>query len=295
MKFITALFTLLFSFNTAATLPPHVLHQDIAIDHPQGAPLSLDLYIPSKKPLAAARPLLIWIHGGAWKRGSKDQLPTKNPLLLKRVLDQGYALAAVNYRLSGEAVFPAPVIDINAALNHLQTLSSQYHLASQDIIVMGRSAGGHLASLIGALNRDKSVTFYGQANYNVLAVVSFFGPTDLLALGKKGNKIVSERSSVARFLGTLPTDNPELARQASPVHYISKQSPPYLLMHGDQDKRVPLAQSERLKAKLDQAGIDNTLLIEYGVGHSAAIFDSPAYVDQVIAFVQRYLPLSVTK
>lgn len=291
MKYLAVLFSLLLSFSTAA-LPPHVLHKDMMVKHDHHHSLSLDLYIPSDQRTDSARPTVIWIHGGAWKRGSKDQLPSKNPQLLNSVLEQGYALAAVNYRLSGEASFPAPLIDINASINHLHTLASDYHLATDNVIVMGRSAGGHLANLLGAVNRDKSVDFYGQANYNVVGVVSFFGPTDILALGKKGNKIVSERSSVAKFLGAIPSDNPTLARQASPVHYISSASPAYLLMHGAQDKRVPVTQSQQLKSKLDDAGVENTLLIEPDVGHSAAIFDSPAYVEQVMAFLQRHLPTS---
>ena len=254
--------------------------------------IKLDIYLP-KTNQQTKHPLLVWVHGGAWKRGSKDAIPSKNPLLLHSVLQAGYALASVDYRLSGEASFPAPVQDVNDAINFLHQHAEDYNLKADELVMMGRSAGGHLAGFIGATNAayDK-VDFYTQPNYKVKAVVSFFGPTDLLAMGTKGGKKVGPRSSVSMFLGSAPTDNPELAKQASSTSYINANSPAYIQLHGDEDKRVPLSQSEALKALLDQYDVDNELYVEKGVGHSARIFDSEKYVPTVMAFLKKHFPVN---
>ena len=254
--------------------------------------IKLDIYLPTIK-TDQKHPLLVWVHGGAWKRGSKDAIPNKNPLLLNSVLKEGYALVSVDYRLSGEASFPSPVQDINDAINFIHKHADNYNLKADQLVMMGRSAGGHLAGFIGATNAAyEKVDFYAQPNYKVKAVVSFFGPTDLLAMGTKGGKKVGPRSSVSMFLGSAPTDNPELAKQASSTSYINAESPAYIQLHGDQDKRVPLSQSESLKALLDEYGVDNELYVEQGVGHSARIFDSEKYVPTVMAFLKKHFPVN---
>lgn len=252
--------------------------------------IRLDLYTPS----AAANtqyPLLVWVHGGAWKRGSKDAIPEKNPLLLQSVLNEGYALASVDYRLSGEANFPKPVQDINDALNYLHDNAEKLGIKADNLVMMGRSAGGHLAGFIGATNSAyNQVDFYDPPKYKVSAVVSFFGPTDLLELGNKGGKKTSNQSSVSRFLGDIPSNIPEIAKQASTTTYVNESTPPYIQLHGTLDKRVPLSQSEILKAKLDEYRVPNQLFIEEGVGHSAPVFDTDKYVPHVISFLSEHFP-----
>ncbi|MEZ9059901.1 alpha/beta hydrolase fold domain-containing protein [Vibrio pelagius] len=252
--------------------------------------IKLDLYTPSAE-ATTQYPLLVWVHGGAWKRGSKDAIPEKNPLLLQSVLNEGYALASVDYRLSGEANFPQPVQDINDALNYLHDNAEKLGINADNLVMMGRSAGGHLAGFIGATNSAyNQVDFYEPPKYKVSAVVSFFGPTDLLELGNKGGKKTSKKSSVSRFLGDIPSNIPELAKQASTTSYVNKNTPPYIQLHGTLDKRVPLSQSEILKAKLDEHGVINQLYIEEGVGHSAPVFDTEKYVPHVLDFLNTHFP-----
>lgn len=263
--------------------------KDIVYKTLDGRTLMLDLYKP-KQMAEQPYPLLVWVHGGAWKRGSKDAIPTKNPLLLRSMMQKGYALASIDYQLSGEATFPAAIVDINDALNYLHDHAEQFNVAADNVVMMGRSAGGHLAGLIGVTNSQDNLSLYRQPRYQVSAVVSFFGPTDLLALGYKGGKAVSDKSSVSRFLGNTPSEIPEIAKQASTTTYVNEKTPPFIQLHGTLDKRVPLAQSEQLKAKLDTFGVENQLWIEEGVGHSAPVFDTEKYVPHVVTFVQRYLP-----
>nr|WP_087024266.1 alpha/beta hydrolase [Thaumasiovibrio subtropicus] len=280
----------LLSLSSANANQRYHVEKDIVFKTVGEREIKLDLYTP----LAvsdAPYPLLVWVHGGAWKRGSKGAIPEKNPRLLESVLNEGYALASIDYRLSGEANFPAPVQDINDALNFLNEHAESYHLQAETLVMMGRSAGGHLAGLVGATNSAYTdVNFYATPQYKVAAVVSFFGPTDLLALGFKGNQVVSERSSVARFLGGIPSDIPEVAKQASTTSYINANTPPYIQFHGTLDKRVPLSQSEALKQQLDQYQVENLLFIEEGVGHSAPVFDTNKYVSHVIQFLSTHYP-----
>jgi len=291
MTLLSAILLSIFTVNVQAnTLESAVVDKDIVFKTVKGREIKLDLYKPkvhSEQPY----PLLVWVHGGAWKRGSKDAIPTKNPLLLQSVIEKGYALASVDYRLSGEAIFPAPVQDINDAINFLHDHAKQYHIAADNVVMMGRSAGGHLAGLIGTTNAHGDISFYVKPKYQVKAVVSFFGPTDLLALGTKGGKSASKKSSVSRFLGDTPSAIPEIAKQASSTTYVNDETPPFIQLHGTIDKRVPLSQSELLKAKLDGNNIENQLWIEEGVGHSAPIFDSQKYVPHVMAFLNKHFPV----
>ncbi|EKO3390369.1 alpha/beta hydrolase [Vibrio fluvialis] len=252
--------------------------------------IKLDLYTPAVES-NTRYPLLVWVHGGAWKRGSKDAIPEKNPLLLQSVLNEGYALASVDYRLSGEAIFPQPVQDINDALNYLYDNAEKLGIKADNLVMMGRSAGGHLAGFIGATNSAyNQVDFYDPPKYKVSAVVSFFGPTDLLELSSKGGEKASKKSSVSRFLGDVPYNIPELAKKASTTSYVNENTPPYIQLHGTLDKRVPLSQSEILKAKLDEYGVTNQLFIEEGVGHSAPVFDTEKYVTHVLDFLNKHFP-----
>ncbi|KII76123.1 alpha/beta hydrolase [Vibrio renipiscarius] len=297
MKKITKLLMLSFVGLSAANANAnanavYTVEKDILFKTVKARTIKLDLYLPKTEAKVDGKyPLLVWVHGGAWKRGTKDDIPTKNPLLLNSVLSEGYALAAVDYRLSGEATFPKPVADINDAINYLHDHANKYNLAADNVVMMGRSAGGHLAGLVGASNTHGDISFYSEPKYRVAGVVSFFGPTDLLELGNKGNRPTSKKSSVSRFLGDIPSEVPELAAQASTTSYINSDAPPYIQFHGTVDKRVPLAQSQILKQTLDKYGIENQLFIEEGVGHSAPIFDTDKYVPYVIAFLKRHYPI----
>ncbi|HDZ9241075.1 TPA: alpha/beta hydrolase [Vibrio cholerae] len=288
-RFLVSLCISLLGMSNTYANDNYMVTKDITFKTVDGRVLKLDLYKP-KAERTQPYPLLIWVHGGAWKRGSKDDIPTKNPLLLSSVLQQGYALAAVDYRLSGEATFPAPVQDINDAVNFLHDNSLQFHIKADKVVMMGRSAGGHLAGLMGTTNTHGNLTFYAKPKYQVKAVVSFFGPTDLLALANKGGKETSKQSSVSRFLGDTPSAIPHIAKQASSTSYVNERTPPFIQLHGTVDKQVPLEQSQLLKAKLDEYGINNQLWIEQNVGHSDPIFDSEKYVPHVITFIKEHFP-----
>ena len=233
-----------------------------------GTSRTLDLFLPaSAKPL----PLVVWIHGGAWKAGSKDFCPG---IFLT---GHGFALASLNYRLSQEAIFPAQLDDCRAALRFLRANAQKYHLDADHIGVWGGSAGGHLVALLGTTGGD---------SHKVQCVVDWYGPTDLTPDGPAhGNKI----DVITQLLGGTVQEKPALARQASPLYQVSSNSAPFLIVQGDADHTVNPEHSQRLHAALQKAGVESTLNILPGAGHGGPQFTSAENRAQLEAFFRKHL------
>lgn len=236
----------------------------------------LDLYLPEKadRPL----PLIVWVHGGGWQGGDKAGCPAV------RFATNGYAVAAINYRFSQHAIFPAQIHDCKAAIRWLRANAGQYRLDPEHSAAWGGSAGGHLVALLGTTAHVKEFEGPGgnaDQSSRVQAVVDWFGPTDFLTVGAKETR--------TRLLGGNPQQHPEKAVQASPMTYVSKDAAPFLIMHGDQDKTVPLAQSEVFAAALKQAGAEATLVVIRGGGHGGAKFTSPETLKQIESFLAKHL------
>ncbi|MGD0898188.1 MAG: alpha/beta hydrolase [Thermoguttaceae bacterium] len=227
----------------------------------------LDLYLPEK---AEARlPLVVWIHGGAWWGGSKEGCPAVF------LAANGYAVASINYRLSQHAVFPAQIEDCKAAIRWLRANAAKYHLDPDHVGVWGASAGGHLAAMLGATGNVKELEGSGgnlDQSSRVQCVVDWFGPSDMARMGRQADK---PDTPVARLIGGPVQENLEKARKASPLSYVGKDSAPFLIMHGDKDDVVPLAQSEVLAEALKKAGVEVNLVIVKGNGHGGPGFNSP--------------------
>ncbi len=208
-------------------------------------PLELDLYLPETGEPA---PVIVHVHGGGWRRGSRRHpLPALGAGFYERLAAAGFAVAAIDYRLSGEARFPAAVEDVTAAVGWVRDNAGAYELDASRVFLWGDSAGGHLA-LQSALTGSK-----------VQAVVAWFPITDLAGLPSDitdagGSPDRGPDSREALFLGAPASSVPELARQASPVTHASASAPPVLLLHGAADDMVPAAQSVRLAEALRAAG-----------------------------------------
>jgi acetyl esterase/lipase len=234
---------------------------------------TLDLYIPSKATDNGKPPhLIVWVHGGGWKSGDKNMGPFF-PLLLN-----GFAVASINYRLAREATFPAQIFDCKAAVRWLRANGTEYGLDTSKIGAWGGSAGGHLVALLGTSNGVESLEGdQGNLKFssNVDAVCDWYGPADLVSILEQaqqinnGNPIPPAHGPVYSLLGGF---DPAKAKAASPITYVSKNAPPFLIIHGDQDKVVPLAQSQELEKALKQAGAEVTLQVVPGAGHGGAGF-----------------------
>ncbi|TWT80758.1 Carboxylesterase NlhH [Planctomycetes bacterium CA13] len=266
------------------------IHRDIPYTNSGHERHTLDLYLPAGDENAGSRPLVVWIHGGGWWKGSKDSIVKQS-----FVLREGFALASINYRLSSDAIFPAQIHDCKAAIRFLRKNAEQYNIDSNRIGVWGSSAGGHLVALLGTsgdvaeLEGDLGET---GVSSRVQAVCDWFGPTDFLKRNNRSNNPTLKNRDISKhplpmLLGGLIQDRQDEARAASPVSYISADDPPFLIMHGDSDLLVKLEQSTRFHHRLRDTGIPSTLIIYPGHGHS--FFKEPEQHQQVIDFFSKHL------
>lgn len=256
--------------------------RDLVYSEPEGALLALDLYLPVAKP-EAPLPVVVWIHGGGWLKGSKDRC--KADFLATR----GFAVASIAYRLTDVAQWPSQIEDCYSAIRWLRKNANTYGLDAEHIGVFGSSAGGHLASLVGTRPAGKEST-----DAKVQAVCNWFGPADLLTMPPN---VVSEdrsyeqvaSSNGAKLLGAPIPEVPELAKDASALYQVTPDDPPFLIMHGSDDPGVPLDQSILLHQALKEAGVDAELYIVEGAGHGGPEFTSPEVQGKVIEFFTRTL------
>lgn len=240
---------------------------------------TLDLLIPATGS-GDKIPVVVWIHGGAWEGG--DKRPAPAPDLVQR----GIAVAAINYRLSGEAPFPAQIHDCKAAVRFLRANAERYNLDANKIGVWGMSAGGHLAALLGTTGGEKSLE--GDAgntdqSSKVQAVCDWCGITDIDKISKKN---WTKDSTFYKLFGGAREKNLEKIKIASPVVHVTSDDPPFLIMHGDADKTVSILQSEALKQALDAAGVRCDFEI---VKNGQHFFFEPNELKRVASFFESQL------
>lgn len=261
--------------------------------------LKLDLMIPTGA--TAPSPVVVWVHGGGWSGGTRAM-----PSRVANLCPRGYAVASIDYRLSGTAKWPAQVQDCKGALRFLRGQAATYNLDPDRFGVWGSSAGGHLVAFLGTSGGQGTVRF-GNASVDlegttggnldrssrVQAVVDWYGPTDLLQMRFYPSGIAHEdpSSPESQLLATgvaLP-DLPELAATANPISFLSPDDPPFLLMHGTVDNTVPFHQSELLHRALVTRGLRSTFVPILGAGHGGGDFDASATIQTVNDFLDANL------
>ena len=253
----------------AACLPgvpstAHSVLRDLEYASVDGIALKLDLYLPDPRP-AHPVPLVLWVHGGAWRAGSKDG--TYAP----EVLGESYAVASIDYRLSQTALFPAQIHDVKAAVRFLRAHAGRFGLDPDRFGAWGSSAGGHLVALLGVTCGDADLegTVGGHLDPSscVQAVCDFFGPTDLPALLGQRGADTRRPMPEDHLLGGSLEELPDLAALASPITHVDASDPPFLILHGGDDPTVPVEQSIAFDEALRAAGVDTTLIVIDGAGH----------------------------
>jgi acetyl esterase/lipase len=250
----------------------------------------LDLYLPNKPASEKPLPVVVWIHGGAWLGGNKS---SGREMLLPLVASGNYAGVSVAYRLSNEATWPAQIHDCKAAIRWIRANARKYHLDPQRIGVWGASAGGHLVAMLGTSGGVKELEGtlgkHLDQDSRVTCVVDYFGPTDMLTIGKYPSQMKHDApdSPEAKLLGGPITKMKEAARSASPTSFVSKDDPPFLIVHGDKDPLVPHNQSERLAEALRKVGVPVTLITVQGGGHGG--FRSQELIRRVYRFFDKHL------
>jgi len=258
---------------------------------------TMDIYLPNEGP--GPFPLIVHIHGGAFKMGDKadGQL---TPVL--EALKRGYAIASINYRLSGEAIFPAQIYDVKAAIRFLRANAKNYQLNPAKMAAWGGSAGGHLAAMAGTTGAVPELEDLGMGNAKesseVEAVVDWFGPINFNTMdlqfkaSGKGRADHDEANSPESLLvGKKISEAPDLVAKASPATYITKEDPPFFVQHGTADPLVPFEQSveftKMLTAKLGKKKVQFIPL--EGAKHGGPAFGAPENLEKVFAFLDKWL------
>ena len=225
------------------------------------AELKLDLAVPKEGD--GPFPVVVCIHGGAWRGGKRQDLTQTLDVLAGR----GYVAAAIGYRLVPAAKFPAQIEDCKAAVRWLRANAKKYKIDAERIGAVGFSAGAHLACLLGVTDKDDGLEGNGgnaEQSSRVQAVVSFFGPTDL---NTKDWAEEIETGILVPFVGASYADKPELYRKLSPINYVTKDAPPFLFFHGTEDKLVGIRHSRSLAAKLKSVGVPAKVVEMEGEAH----------------------------
>jgi acetyl esterase/lipase len=244
--------------------------------------LKLDLHLAHGK---VRSPLIVWVHGGAWRSGSKLAVPITN------LLADSYAIASVDYRLSPEAKFPAQIHDIKAAIRHLRAHGDTLRIPTKHIVIAGDSAGAHLAALVGVSNGHPDLEGTVGTNLtqrsDVQGIISFYGGANLTTILSQSTPhgLNVRVPALKLLLGDLPTNAPALARLASPVFHVDRDDPPILLLHGDQDLQMPVNQSLELFGVYRRAKASAQLEIVLGAAHGGPMF----YDVERMAIVRRFL------
>ena len=250
----------------------------------------LDLFLPEKATNAV--PLIIWIHGGAWLGGSKSECPP----LRQGFVQRGYAVASLDYRLSGDAIFPAQIEDCKAAVRWLRAHAKEFGIDPGRFGAWGSSAGGHLVALLGTSGDEKAFDVGANLGVSsrVQAVCDYYGPSDLTRMDAKAMpgtplKRHDPNAPEGRLIGGSVQGNEEKAARASPVaHATTNALPPFLIVHGDADPVVPFHQSELLFEALKKAGANVHFHCIRGAAHGMG-FGGKEIAERVNAFFDRWL------
>ena len=248
----------------------------------------LDVYLPATG--KSSYPVVIWIHGGAWMSNDKYADMGYMTQTLKSLIDSGYAVASIDYRWSTQAIFPAQIQDCNQALEFLYQNASKYKLDRNRFALMGFSAGGHLANLLGLSDDNKVKDFYASGerpHFKIKLVLDFYGPSDFFTL--KGNDNKDPYNPITLLLGGMVSDKTSLAKEASPVTYIDKNDPPFLIVQGEKDESVNPDQSISLNSKLNAAGVKSEVIIVPGAPHYGVMFDAENIRDRIFYLLGKYL------
>jgi acetyl esterase/lipase len=280
-----SLMALLFAAGCLIPRVPDTVKAEKNIEYARvsSGPLLLDIYTP--KVFANKLPVIVWLFGGGWEMGSKDFCPIAN------MAAQNVAIVSINYRLSGVAPFPAQIFDCKGAVRWLRANADKYHLDADRIGIFGASSGGHLAALLGttAGNAQLEGDVGGNLNYSsrVQCVCAFYPPTDLDLLVPDAAGRASAKSRVGKLLGGPLNQNLALAVLASPLRFVSRDSAPFFLLHGETDSVVPVEQSKIFYDALKKAGVEAQLFIVPDKGHG--IIAPPDAAQQIYKFFDEHL------
>lgn len=258
-------------------------HRDLTYAIVDGQELCLDLYLPF---WSRQCPLLVYFHGGGWSSGSYKERG------VSWLTGHGFAVASVQYRLSGEAQFPAQVHDIKAAIRWLRAQASEFGFDAERVGAVGVSAGGHLAMLAGLVGAELEgeVGDHGAESSQVDVVVNYFGASDFILRSQTQPGATEPKGSVVhKLLGSSVAEDEALAKAASPVFHVGEDSPPLFVIHGAKDPQVKVDQAYRMSEKYREIGCQVEVEILAEGGHGGPEFFSKDLSTRVSEFLKNIL------
>ena len=275
--------------NTVSIPEGVTVHRDLIYGQVGDRKLPLDIYLPPDT--SSPVPVIIWVHGGGWRNGSRS-----NGGRALNMTKRGFAVVDVEYRLSGEAIFPAQIEDCKTAVRWVRANAVKYNLNPDRIGGWGSSAGGHLVAMMGLTHDEKVFETNGHSEYSsaVQAVCNWFGPTDFLRMNDFKGRIDHDApgSQESELIGAPIQENKDKVAAANPIAYVSKNDPPMLIMHGEKDQSVPYNQSELLYAAMQKAGLDVTLYKVVNADHGfrdATQDDAQSLFEMSAQFLEKHL------
>lgn len=290
------LFLLVLFAATAASAGTFTTYEGLEYATPAGESLLLDLRVPDGR---GPHPVILYLHSGAWITGDR----TGGPAI--RQASRGYAVASAEYRLAPKHIWPAQVEDAKAAVRWLRAHAARFNLDPNRIGVFGASAGGHIASVLGTSGGVPSLEGFalGNAQFSsrVKVVVDLFGPTDLLKIEEQKLPCIPLNGNAPNMPPSLLMGCPiqeckEKTATANPITYVTRDDPPFLIMHGMLDCLVPYKQSVILHDALQRGGVDSRLILIPNGDHGGRAFDSAENKKAVDDFLDTHLrgPLTAT-
>ncbi len=262
------------------------VERDVVFGKGGGRDLKLHIVLPKIRS-QEKRPAYVWIHGGGWQAGNKEGGIRQ----VARVAQRGFIGATIEYRLTGEAPFPAQIEDCKCAIRYLRAHAEKYHIDVERIAVGGSSAGGHLVALLGTSGGVSDLEGQGgwsEQSSAVQAVVDLYGPTDFAKFVTTPGYESHDRdgSPESKLLGGGPVSpNHEGIRRVNPITYVDAADPAFLIIHGSQDPVVPMNQSQALYDALMGAGVKAKLHIIDGAKHGGPEFAQPEIQDMIDQFL----------
>lgn len=268
------------SFTGRPKLYPVDQHRDMVYSHAGGKPRLADLYLPRVQNTVV--PVILWLHGGGWRFGDRRMAPDLSSALAQR----GFAIVSVDYRLTGEAIFPAQVEDVKTAVRWVRSIASTYALDTNHVGLWGSSAGAHLAACAALSGNQLFITEeHAQHSSEVQAVVDGYGPTDFAQMDlQRGDAsegpadvegvsvpnllpAIHPESFESRLIGEAVVAGSANVERANPMTYVSRNAPPFFILHGRHDPLVPWKQSEMLFRALCDHGVECALYTMERLGH----------------------------
>lgn len=248
----------------------------------------LHLHILYPKGTASPLPCIVYVPGSAWMKQNIDMaIPN-----MTRLAAKGYVVAIVEYRPSSVGKFPSQVQDAKTAIRFMRKNAETYHVDTNNVFVWGDSSGGHTSMFVGFTqgNKELDTDVYGEYSDKVNALINYFGPAELAKMAdfpSMMNHSLPDSPEGLLIGGSVP-DNPEAARKASPVYYVTKDAVPVFMAHGDRDMLVPLNQSDLVAEALDKAGVEYEYYCLLGAGHGGREFWTDEIIDKVIVFIKKH-------